>query len=56
MDLRQKTIEWIKAHGRKKTWIAEQLDCTSQHIHYYLLGERELSQEKIDKLLEIVSK
>jgi len=56
MDLRQRTIEWIKSHGSKKSWIAEQLQCTAQHIHYYLLGERNLCQEKIDKLETIISK
>ena len=55
MDLRQETAKWIAVHGSKKSWIAKQLGCTPQHLYYYLLGEREMSQEKINKLQEIIS-
>ena len=54
MDLRQETINFIKKYGSPKTWIAKQLNCSVQHITYYLNSERNLSEEKAKKLCEII--
>ena len=54
MDLRELTKQWIEAHGTKKSWLANNLNCSIQHVSYWLNNEREMSQQKLELLKAIV--
>ena len=56
MELREQVNLWIDKHGTKISWLARQLECTSSHLYYFLAGHRTISQEKKDKLREIISR
>jgi hypothetical protein len=53
-NVREATREYVAKHGTPIRWLARKLSCSDSHIIHWLKGDRELGQERLSLLREIV--
>ncbi|ABR49001.1 hypothetical protein Amet_2851 [Alkaliphilus metalliredigens QYMF] len=53
-EVRENVREVLKQNGIKHKWLHEQLGISKSHFSHWLRGERDLKQDHINKIKEVL--
>jgi len=52
--MRQACLNYIERHGSRPSWFWKKSGISSTHFNLWLHGERDLAEQRLDKLREII--